>query len=104
MKAITQFFILLIIGSALGLYMGGCVHEPATIATDPNPVDTTTGNPCDSNRVYFDKQVLPLLLSSCAVAGCHDPITREDGVVLNSFDNVINTGDIKAFDPGGSKL
>lgn len=110
MKKLTQLSILLILGSMMGLYLGGCVHEPTSIPGSPvdtnrngNPVDTTS-DPCDPSVVYFEQQVLPILASGCAIAGCHDPNTREDGVVLNSFDNVVRTGDIKAFNPGGSKL
>jgi len=92
----------------MGLYLGGCVHEPELIPVNPidtntNPIDTNS-NPCDPSIIYFNNQILPLLQSGCAIAGCHDPITKEDGVVLNSFENVIKTGDIKAFNPGGSKL
>lgn len=93
--------------------MGSCVHEPIFPELNPNdtitnPIDTTSkdtvSKPCDPSNVYFDQQILPILLSSCAISGCHDPISKEDGVVLNSFENVIKTGDIKALQPGGSKL
>ncbi len=108
MRAITQISIFLLLLSAMGLYLGGCVHEPDIIPGNPvdtttNPIDTNS-NPCDPSIIYFNDQILPLLQSGCAIAGCHDQITKEDGVVLNSFENVIKTGDIKAFNPGGSKL
>lgn len=92
---------------ALSIIFNACTHDPPTTVVGPNakPVDTTSvdtiRNPCDPNTVYFEKQVLPILLSSCAISVCHDPISKEDGVVLNSFENVIKTGDIDAFDPGG---
>jgi hypothetical protein len=113
MKLIIRLTVFLLVVSAMGVYLGGCVHDPVIIATDPvdsngNPVDTNVvdpnSKPCDPNVIYFDNQILPILLSSCALSGCHDPVSKEDGVVLNSFVNVVNTGGIKAFNPGGSKL
>lgn len=108
MKRFSQISIILVLLSAMGFLMDGCMHDPDIIPV--NPMDTssnskdTTGTPCDPNIIYFNNQVLPLLQASCALAGCHDPVSKEDGVVLNSFENVIKTGDIKAFNPGGSKL
>ena len=113
MKALVQLSVFLLFISGIGLYLGGCVHEPDMITSGPvdttsNQVDTnaidTTTHPCNPNVIYFEKQILPMLLSGCALAGCHDPNSSKDGVVLNSFDNVIKTVDIKAFKPGGSKL
>ncbi len=113
MKILSKLMVLLVLSSALGFQLGSCVHEPIfpdgmPNDTTMNPVDTTTkdtmSKPCDPSKIYFNQQILPILLNTCATTGCHDPITKEDGVVLNSFENVIRTGDIKAFDPGGSKL
>lgn len=91
-----------------------CVHEPILpdVPTPPNPVDTggvdtTTvmgGNPCDPDSVYFENDILPLLISSCAIPGCHDPATAEDGVVLNNYGNIISTGEVVPGNPGASEI
>lgn len=96
-----------------------CKHEP--ILPDENPIDTTTNpidtttypppdtsdindNPCLPNVIYFERDVLPILLSNCAYTGCHDAASHEEGVVLNNYNNVMNTGDVKPNNLNGSDL
>ena len=50
--------------------------------TFTQPQDTT--HPCDPDTVYFEMDVLPILLSSCGKSGCHDA-TAQDGVRLDSY-------------------
>ncbi|MCB0806298.1 MAG: hypothetical protein KDC05_10905 [Bacteroidales bacterium] len=71
--------------------------------------DTTfnTGNngiPCDPDTVYFQNDVLPLLQSSCGIAGCHDAATAEDGVVLTSYLSVMQTAGVQPFNPFDSEI
>lgn len=65
--------------------------------------DSTT-KVCDPDTVYFAQQVLPILISNCAMSGCHDAATASDGVVLNNYQNVVQTADVDPGDPGGSDL
>jgi len=60
--------------------------------------------PCEPNVVYFEKDILPLLQSNCAKSGCHDTITAQSGVILNNYDSIIVTGEIKQGKPDSSKL
>lgn len=62
------------------------------------------GIPCDPDTVYFQNDVLPLLQSSCGIAGCHDPGTAQDDVVLTSYAAVMQTADVEPFQPGESDL
>lgn len=62
------------------------------------------GIPCDPDTIYFQNEVLPLLISSCGVAGCHDPQTHSDGVILTSYDKIIETGEVVPFNPRESKI
>lgn len=81
-----------------------CKHEPLVDTpntTDPPIVDSTG---CDPNTVYFVNDVLPIFSSSCAMSGCHDAGTSEDGVVLNNYQNIIITGEVEAGDPSESKV
>lgn len=90
-----------------------CKHEPIfdnlpdPVDSTGNPVDTgtmnpgdtsTSGTPCDPNTVYFNTQILPVLISNCAFSGCHDAATASDGVVLTDFNNVVRTADVEAGD------
>jgi len=98
-----------------------CVHDPFT-PVDSNPIDTTgnpidtTGNPidttgqdttiikCDSNLVYFEQEVLPLIVSNCAKSGCHDAITHEEGYNLTSYANIMSSGIVRPNRPDNSKM
>jgi hypothetical protein len=62
------------------------------------------GIPCDPDTVYFENHILPLLQSSCAIAGCHDQNSAADGVILTDYNNIINTGDVEPLDPEDSDL
>ena len=83
-----------------------CKHDIPENIEDANtnlPPAITT-NPCDSDSVYFQIDVLPLLLSNCAFSGCHGNGTSRGGVELSNYANVISTADVKAGDPIGSDL
>ncbi len=94
----------------LVVLLSACQHDPIIptgwIPPPPPPPDDTTvnGNPCNPDTVYFENDILPLLNSSCAIPGCHDAITAEEGVVLNNYNNIINTGDVQPGDPSESKI
>lgn len=96
-----------------------CKHDPlfdddlTPVDTTGNPVDTNTtgpgdttvqGTPCDPDKIYFELDVLPILISNCAFDGCHDANSAQDGVILDSYANVMATADVDPFDPGGSKI
>jgi uncharacterized membrane protein len=86
------------------LSLSSCKHQP-WIPDDITPIDTTgTGNPCSPDSVYFSTQILPILQSNCAMSGCHDDASAQDGVVLTSYTNVMNTADVEPFDLNGSDL
>jgi len=90
------------------LALSSCVHEPFAFEGPPtNPIDTTpkppVGKPCDPDSVYFQNQILPLLAANCATAGCHAS-PGQDGVILDNYTNIINSGKINPGNPGGSDL
>jgi len=79
--------------------------DTTDVDTTDNPVDTTDmGTPCDSNTIYFNQQILPILQSNCAFSGCHDAATAQDGVILESYEQVMQTADVRPFDLSGSDL
>jgi mono/diheme cytochrome c family protein len=59
---------------------------------------------CSPDTVYFVNEVLPVLQSYCATAGCHDISTGEAGVLMTDYVNIIKTGDVKPGKPKSSKL
>lgn len=92
--------------SAFLFYVSSCQREPVYIGTLPEePIDTSgTGIPCDPDSVYFNQQVLPILTSNCAMSGCHDVQSHEEGVVLTNYTNTRATGGINLTNPANSKL
>ncbi len=95
-------------GLVLSFLIPACRHSPLT-GEEPNLTDNpNTGNgsglPCSADSVYFQTQVLPLLVSNCARSGCHDDITRADGVVMTNYSAVMSTGKVKPGNPDDSKL
>lgn len=90
------------LGSAVML--ASCVHEPPI---GPEVVDngngggggTYTGVPCDSGVVYFNQQVLPILISNCAVPGCHNtPTDDNDWLQITSYSTLMSSGKVQDGD------
>jgi len=59
---------------------------------------------CSSDTVYFVNDVLPVLQSSCAVSGCHDAYSAEEGVIMTDYVHIMETGHVKPHKPHSSKL
>ena len=75
-------------------------------ASDPDDDDL----PIDTTKVIddlcFERHVLPILRSSCAMSGCHDAQTAAHEIVLDSWEAIM-MGDedlVKPFDPRESEL
>lgn len=101
-----QFFLVMIV--ALGFMTQSCQHEPPV---NPNGGKDTTGqnpppagNNCNPDSVYFENEILPLLTSSCGTIGCHDAGTKSEGLDVTTYNGIINSGKVKAGNPGGSDL
>ena len=73
---------------------------------DTTYTDPGGGNehPCDPDTVYFQNEILPLIMSSCATTDCHDKITEEQEIVFTDYASIIEHGEIKPFEPEESKL
>ncbi|MCW5923277.1 MAG: hypothetical protein KIS77_13105 [Saprospiraceae bacterium] len=93
--ALFTFLLVIFLSSA----MPACKHDPSLPGgIDPDPTDTTdtstgdnTGVPCSPDSVYFENQVLPILVSYCTESGCHNEADRREGVVLTSYQNLMAT-------------
>ncbi len=80
-----------------------CKHDPLTSTGGVTPTDTTTTNTdtgtvsitgwkCSADSVYFQYDVLPILVSSCAPSGCHNAATKADGYQLTDYASAIKKG------------
>ena len=71
--------------AAAGLLLGSCQHEvlPKVNASD----------------ICFERDVLPIFVSNCAMSGCHDAGTAEDGFVLTNYATITDRG----IKPGNAK-
>ena len=88
-------------GLALFIFISSCKHQfPEPNVSEKPPMVSVT---CSADTVYFQQQVLPVFISNCSTAGCHDETSHESGVVLTSYSSIINTGEIKAGQPSDSK-
>ncbi|HQV76213.1 MAG TPA: cytochrome c [Flavobacteriales bacterium] len=87
----------------------GCKHEPLFAPVVDGGGNGGNGggddpiNPCDPNLVYFEQQVLPILISNCAVPGCHNlPTDDNGGRQITSYSTLMNSDIIDMNDPFGS--
>ncbi len=91
---------------ALGMLVtSSCKHDPLITGIDPvdttghnNPTDQvdTSGWPCSPDTVYFADQILPILVSNCAMSGCHSATDPKEGINLTTYAKVMGTGKVKA--------
>lgn len=67
----------------------GCKHKPII---EPEPPISI---PCSPDTVFFERDILPILISNCALSGCHSDTNPKEGVDLTSYNRVMTTADIQ---------
>lgn len=80
-----------IIIASLLLMIPSCKHS--LIYDIPIP----SGNECDTcaaGVVSFTEEILPVLQTNCAKSGCHDSISRREGIVTTNYQRLMQTTDI----------
>ena len=65
----------------------------------PLPPDITEAN---ADTLCFQRDILPIFNSNCAMAKCHDAITHEEGYTLTSYSGIMKG--IKAGNASQSKI
>lgn len=80
------------------VFTASCEHEPDIVGATPPVIE----NNCNPDSVYFETEVLPLLVSSCGISGCHDAGTAEEGVVIRDYASIMR--EVKAGNPSDSEL
>ena len=82
-----------------------CEHQPPQkiiLSKGADWVDTSSN--CSSDTVYFVNDILPIIQSSCAQAGCHDEATKAEDVLLDKYSNIMSTGEVVKGQAMQSKL
>lgn len=91
-----------------------CKHLPVEIPITDNGNNNNNGGggggggdtlsygiPCDPDTVYFQNMILPLILSNCAISGCHDAETHEEGLNMSTYAGIMDDHD-ELIDPGNA--
>ena len=79
------------------------VNSEGTIgSTTPVTPPPTTNVVCHPDTVYFKQKILPLIVSNCAMSGCHDAISKKDGVILTDYTNIFK--EVNTKNPTSSEL
>jgi uncharacterized membrane protein len=86
------------------LIIGSCRHEIPIIPPDSTTASGDSSTSCDPNKIYFQQQVLPILVSNCAKSGCHDNASHKEGIILTSYNSTMSTGGVRPGFPNNSKL
>jgi len=91
-----------------------CTHKPGVLPSvtskdsvvnnnnnNSTPQDSTTSTVDTS--VCFQRDVLPIFTGSCAISGCHDAASHQDGYTLTDYAHILLKG-LKAGNSAGSKV
>ncbi|MEZ4826540.1 MAG: c-type cytochrome domain-containing protein [Bacteroidia bacterium] len=117
MKNHLQLFLLLMILGGI-LSFSSCKHRWWGPDPQPDPIGDTgggggtggggtdpTGRVCDPDSVYFEQEVLPLLVSNCAISGCHDAQSHKEGITITSYATLTKKSEmVRPGKPSESKL
>jgi hypothetical protein len=91
---------------SLGLLLAvfiSCKHEIAEIPAPPPGTPTGPNVPDPSPQgICFESEVLPLLLSNCAMTGCHSASNPAEGIALTSYASLMNGGEDNLVVPGNA--
>lgn len=74
--------------------------EQGAEATSCGEDDTVAG----VSHVCFTRDIMPVLLSNCAKTGCHDNISKKEGIDVTSYTALMNSGIINNGNPNSSEL
>jgi hypothetical protein len=94
-----QKFYPVIITISLLVSIASCIHDPFLDPTTLNEGLPNSPGCLLDGSVCFESSVLPIFISSCARTGCHDAHTKEEGFVLDTYDNIVRKG----IKPGNAK-
>ncbi|MFZ4463097.1 MAG: hypothetical protein ACOYN5_04580 [Bacteroidales bacterium] len=82
-----------VLGSIL-LFTVSCKHEPDIVSGVPSLIENT----CNQDSVYFQTEILPLLISSCATSGCHESGSGGEAFPITDYASIV-----RKVKPGNAK-
>ncbi len=97
------------LGILIWLMVQSCTHEPFpdpgpdSNGMNPGSTDSSVFKACDTNVIFFNRDILPIFNKSCAIAGCHDKRTAKQGYVFTEYNTIIKRG-LTAGRPENSKI
>lgn len=88
------------------LFLGASLFSCKNSALEPIPnTNNNGGNNNNANEVCFERDVLPILQSSCGTTGCHDAASHRDGVTLINYASVMAGSElVRPFSASNSEL
>lgn len=88
--------------AAVAMLVATCKHEIPLSGQNGSDSPIGNNNTCHPDSIYFANTILPLISSGCALSGCHDAITHEEGLVLSNYTGIMKI--VKAGNAAESKL
>lgn len=80
----------------------GAKETTCSGTTASTPPDTTKITKSGTSWACYERDIQPILMSSCATSGCHDAATHREGIDFSSYQKTLLY--IKAGDPLHSSL
>lgn len=80
-----KYFLAACAVAILVMAVNACKHEVPLQQVNTTPIS----GPVPNNGVCFESDILPLFQSNCAKSGCHDAITKKEGLILDSYANIM---------------
>lgn len=97
-----KYSITYLLYAGIAIAFAACKHEiPAFPLNDTSSPSVITSN-CSTDSVYFVNTIQPLLVSGCAMSGCHDAITHREGINLTTYTGIMK--EVKAGSASNSSL
>jgi hypothetical protein len=90
--SINKSFIILFLSFVSLQILESCKHIPNEVVPNITIVNDTVVY----DSICFERDILPIFKSNCAIEACHDAITGQEGIVFDSY----NTFFLKGFVPG----
>lgn len=63
--------------------INSCVHEPYVL-----PASLRTNDP----NICFERDILPVFVSNCAMSGCHNAQSHKGGYTLDNYQDIVSKG------------
>lgn len=93
---------LIVLAIVCSLFAVTCRHEIPIDGKSGGDNPPVNSGACSADSIYFVNTILPLVSSGCAMSGCHDAVSHEEGLVLNSYAGIMKI--VQPGNAGASKL